>query len=84
MESIYRLDLEGESLTIDNKRFVDCTFTHCILEYSGSPVSFERTRLHGCRYVFYGKAKRTVVFLQNVGLMPFKPSEWAEFPDDVN
>ena len=64
---------------IDNKSFVQCTLTNCTLEYRGDPVSFHSSHLSQCKYVFLGPAKRTVIFLQQTGLMPFDPTEWGEF-----
>ena len=84
MELIQNLILEGELVTIDDKHFVDCTFIDCILEYRGQAVSFERTQMSGCRYVFFGHARSTVHFLQGAGLMPYTPGEWGEFPDMIH
>jgi hypothetical protein len=60
MEEIRRQTIKGKYLSIDEKGFIDCTLIDCILEYSGGPVSFHRTRFQRCRYVFVGRAKRTV------------------------
>ena len=84
MEIIQRQTIRGESIEIDDKSFVDCTLIDCILEYSGHPVNFERTCFQGCRYVFFGRARRTVHFLQGAGLMTFNPADWGEFPNQVN
>ena len=80
MEIVQGKTLESVSIVIDGTMFVDCTMVDCILEYSGGPVTFERTQMRGCRYVFFGQARATVHFLQNVGLMDQHPFEWAEFP----
>ena len=84
MELIQGQTIEGELLSIDEKRFIDCVFIDCVLEYRGSPVSFTRTRTKGCRYVFFDSACSTVHFLQGVGLLNHSPGEWGEFPDTVN
>ena len=84
METIQGRVLHNDSFQIDDKIFVDCTFVNCILEYSGRPVHFERTRLRGCRYVFFGEAKCTVHFLQCTGLLPDDDSNWGEYPSTVN
>ena len=84
METIRDLALHSGSLQIDDKRFIDCSFTNCVLEYSGRPVLFERTHLRGCRYVFFGPAKCTLHFLQCTGLMPHEDAEWAETSESVN
>ena len=84
MQLVEGQTIQGESLDIDNKYFIDCTLEDCILEYSGRPVTFERTHLRRCRYVFHGLAKSTVQFLQSTGLMPYEASQWGEFPSHVN
>ena len=84
MELIHNQIFEDELLSIDEKDFVDCTLTNCILEYRGLQVSFTRTRMNGCRYVLFENARSTVHFLQGVGLMTHVPSEWGEFPETIN
>jgi len=84
MRTIQGQTIRSESVEIDNTIFVDCTLIDCILEYSGHPVSFQRTQLRGCRYLFFGIAKGTVQFLQNTGLMNYNPSQWGEFSERVN
>ena len=84
METITGMTIQGECLSIDGKTFVDCLLVDCVLEYSGGPVSFERTNMRSCRYTFFGRARRTVHFLQNTGLMPFSPTEWAEASEIVH
>ncbi len=84
MQIVQQQKLEGLSVSIDDTHFVDCTFIDCILEYSGRPISFERTVMRGCRYVFFGSARSTVQFLQGVGLMEGSPLNWGEFPTQVN
>jgi len=72
--------IEGETVALDGKAFVNCVLIDCVVEYSGSPFMLVDTELKGCRYVFFGAAKGTVHLLQSVGMMPFEPSEWGEFP----
>ncbi len=52
METIQNQTIESESFAIDDICFINCTIINCILEYSGGPVMFNRTRLQRCRYVF--------------------------------
>lgn len=81
METILGKTFHQQHLRIDNKSFINCTLTHCTLEYQGDPVSFYATRLSHCRYTFFGPAKRAVMFLQETGLMPFDPADWGEAMD---
>lgn len=84
MELIEEQLIEDQAVTIDGKEFRDCTLVRCILHYSGESVIFQRTKLQNCTYVFFGAARGTVHFLQSVGLMPFQPSDWGEFPNEVH
>jgi hypothetical protein len=67
MQILKGLTLHGESFAMDDKRFVDCTFVDCTIEYGGGPVILERTALRGCRYIFSGTAKMTLEFLECMG-----------------
>ena len=78
METIIDKALQDQRLSIDNKSVVNCTLTNCTLEYHGAPVSFYASHLKRCKYIFSGPAKRTVIFLQETGLMPFNPAEWGD------
>ena len=84
MELIKDRTFKGDTLQIDNRIFIDCLLINCTLEYEGGAVSFKQTQMRGCQYVFFGRAKRTVHFLQGVGLMPYMPAEWAEFSELVH
>ena len=84
MEIITGQNFSEANLCIDNKHFINCHLVDCILEYSGGDVIFERTNLRGCRHVFYGRARRTLHYLQGVGLMPHNPRDWAEFSNQVH
>ncbi len=80
LQTVQNTTFEGEILTIDDTLYTDCVLINCTLEYSGGPVAFERTKMRGCHYVFFGRARRTVHFLQGVGLLEHGMNEWAEFP----
>lgn len=80
MLTVQNQTIEGEVLTIDDTLYSDCVLINCTLEYSGGPVAFERTKMRGCQYVFFGRARRTIHFLQGVGLLAQDLDEWAEFP----
>lgn len=78
LDIIVAKTIENQELTIDNTKFIDCILINCLLEYSGKPVEFERTRLKHCRYVFLGDAKRFVDFLQVAGIIPVNLSDLEE------
>ena len=70
MEIIQDLKMRGETVRLDDRHFIDCTFTDCILEYSGSEVILERTSMRGCRHALHGPAFLTAQYLSAVGLLP--------------
>ena len=78
MEIVLGKTLHDAVIQIDNKSFVNCDLRGCTLEHAGEDVSFQMTRLRNCKYMFYGSAKRTVLFLQETGLMPFDERYWGE------
>lgn len=80
MHTVQDQVFESQTLIIDDTLYSNCVLINCTLEYSGGPVAFERTRMRGCHYVFFGRARRTVHFLQGVGLLENNREEWAEMP----
>ena len=78
MEIVRGYVAHGESFVMDDENLIDCTFVDCTIEYSGGPVIMERTAMRGCRYLFSGRAKRTLEFLDCVGLLPLSISGWKE------
>ena len=83
MEIIEDENFIDESVELDDKHFINCSFINCIVEYRGGEFIFESTNMSNCRHVFYGQARRTLHYLQGIGLMPHQPSEWGEFPEQI-
>ena len=75
---------QDETVELDGCHFVSCTFSNCILEYHGGEVIFDRASMQSCRHVFFGRARRTLHYLQGIGLMDHDPAEWGEFHTTVN
>ncbi len=84
MEVICDQVIQDIQLSLDEKSFVNCVLERCILEYSGGNVSFDQTIFRGCKYVFFGRARATVHFLQAVGMVTDEAALWAEFPEAPN
>jgi hypothetical protein len=84
MTRIERRHFDSLTLSIDGTHFIECTFRDCVLEYSGQPYVLERSKLSGCRYVFFGPARGTVHFLQSVGLILPGGFDWCEFPTHIH
>lgn len=71
MEVIRELDMRNETVRLDGRHFIDCTFTDCILEYGGSEMILERTTFTSCRHVFFGHAFMTLQYLKVAGVAPW-------------
>ena len=57
----------GETVDLDNKRFVGCKFTNCTLRYEGSQCEWDKdTVFVACRWYFVGAAQRTVYVFNTV------------------
>lgn len=69
MEIIQNLNMRHETVRLDDRHFIDCTFTNCVPEYGGSEVILERTSMRGCRHAFHGPAFLTAQYLSVVGLL---------------
>ena len=54
MEIIQDLDMRCKTVRLDDRHFIDCPFTDCVLEYGGSEVILERTSMRGWRHAFTG------------------------------
>ncbi|MGI4830052.1 MAG: hypothetical protein ACRYFU_17910 [Janthinobacterium lividum] len=68
MQIVQQRTMRDEAIRLDGKHFIDCTFIHCTLEYSGGDVALERTNMHGCKHLLFGYARQTANYPQAVGL----------------
>lgn len=69
MEIIQDLDVRNETVRLDDRHFIDYTFTDCVLEYGGSEFILERTSMRNCRHAFYGSAFLTAQYLSAMGML---------------
>ena len=55
---------EAQTLTIDGNEYHNCTFTRCMLTYTGGelPVMVDNT-INSCQWNFDGHAARTIQFM---------------------
>ncbi len=55
----------GVRVQLDNQSYENCTFTNCIIEYSGEgPISLVGCNFSGSQWVFSGSAQNTINFMQ--------------------
>jgi hypothetical protein len=63
-----------ETVRLDGKLFMDCSFEDCLLCYGGERCEWENTRFSNCRVVLDGLANNTVQVLQGFGFTVIPPS----------
>ena len=78
MTIIKECTLQNECIDIDDKMFIDCNLVDCFLKYSGGEVTFERTRITGCSYLFKGAANSTLRVLDLLGANPKQVVLWQD------
>lgn len=60
----------AETVALDDKHFINCTFENCVLTYDGGYFAWNNTRFIGfCPIQFGETAQRVIVFLNNFGLI---------------
>lgn len=84
MQIISGLTIKNTTVVLDGKHFVDCTFTSCVLEYSGQKVIIETTSFNACRFLFIGEAGRTVDLLRLLETMVADSDPIPDMPAGIN
>jgi hypothetical protein len=59
----------GETITLDEKHFVNCHLKNCTLFYSGGDFLLTNTTLENCPVNLSGPAQRTVALLLTMGVL---------------
>ena len=59
----------GETITLDDKHFVNCKFERCTILYSGGDFTFTNTSLKECPVTLTGPAQRTAYLLGTIGAL---------------
>lgn len=80
MEEVKNKVFRSETVRLDGKLFLDCTFQDCVLTFGGERCEWENTTFSHCRVVLDGHANNTVQVLQGLGFKVTAPGE-AQSPD---
>jgi hypothetical protein len=65
-----RQTFTGETVVIDDNRFVKCVFISCILRYCGGDWSLNDCRIsEDCNWSFGGAAYKTATLLKTFGMI---------------
>jgi hypothetical protein len=62
-----------ETVRLDGRLFLNCSFEDCLLCDGGEPCEWENTRFSNCRFVLDGLANNTVQVLQGFGFRIVPP-----------
>jgi hypothetical protein len=69
-DKVYR----QETVRLDGKLFLNCSFEDCFLSYGGERCEWENTRFVNCRVVLDGSANNRVQVLQGFGFQVILPN----------
>ena len=61
--------VEGKTIFLDDRYFVNCKFTKCSLIYAGGDFGWQGAEFIERRISLRGPEDRTIKFLENVGMM---------------
>lgn len=76
MKEHIKKKFENETVILDDRRFVDCVFDNCTLEYRGTAgCQLKGNRMPNSRFSLSGSAARTLAFLRGLhnGMGPNGP-----------
>jgi len=74
MQIIENQAFTDQVVSIDDKSFINCTFTRCTLLYSGGEINWYDTHWINCTFSFSGPAARTADLLRLFGQSPATPT----------
>lgn len=73
METIVGKKFQNQTIVVDDKNYVQCTFTNCEIVYAGGDYSWVHATFENCKITITGNAGKTVQFMQQVGMFPPNP-----------
>lgn len=74
MEEVEGNEYRQETVRLDGKLFLNCSFEDCLLCYGGERCEWENTRFANCRVILEGSANNTVQVLQGFGFKVIAPN----------
>lgn len=77
MESIISQKYLKETVRIDGRRFLKCSFEDCLLHYGGEPCEWEDTTFLNCRVFLDNSAAYAVQVLEGLGFRIIPPGAAA-------
>jgi hypothetical protein len=73
MEEVKGKVYRQETVRLDGKLFLNCSFDDCLLCYGGDRGEWEHTRFANCRVLLDGPANNTIQVLQGLGFKVVPP-----------
>ena len=68
--------IERQTVVIDDTEYRACKFVRCTLNYAGGGFRLIDCAAEDCFCEFFGPAAKTILFLQEVGLLAKDPNRW--------
>ncbi len=69
MKEIRNKTFKNETVVLDGKKFIDCSFQDCELVYSGGLTAWTGTKFQKCRLHLRGAAEYTRQVFQMCGML---------------
>lgn len=73
METIVGKSFKNQTVVMDDKNYVQCTFTQCEIVYTGGDFSWVNAQFQDCKITITGNAGKTLAFMQQVGILQPAP-----------
>lgn len=73
METIVGKTFKNQTVVMDDKNYVQCTFTKCEIVYTGGDFSWVNATFDDCKITITGNAAKTMAFAQQIGLLQPPP-----------
>lgn len=69
METIFGKNFKNQTVVMDERNYVQCTFTNCEIVYTGGDFAWVNSRFDHCKITITGNASKTLAFMHQVGIL---------------
>ena len=75
MDSVDGKLFHKETVRLDDKQFINCSFEECLLVYGGNRCEWENCKFQDCRVFLEDHASNTMQVLLGLGLLELTKSD---------
>ena len=70
MDNVVGKTFRDQTVVMDDKNYVQCTFQKCEIVYTGGDFSWVNSKFEDCKVTITGNAGKTLAFMQQFGILP--------------